>query len=301
MSIVSIGPFFGQRGPRSRTQNQDWTRNYTLTYLVVTNDPTDGPVLVSSYVPWTLGQAYKGYAADGVTVKEHDNGSFVTSIQVAEDPISPDGCQWIATVEFGPFQANQAPQDPTQQLPTLSWTESLFQSPAAFDVNGNPILNAAFDWFNPPFMKDDDRPGFTLKRNEKAFDPTFAKQFANTLNQGIFWIFPAQWVKLKPITAERVLNNDIGWYYEVTYEFEVNPNTWAARLLNQGMRQVVSGRKTEILDNAGNLVSEPWPLDKTGAAIPEGSATEAVYLSFDVYPTADFSQLNFDSFFATLP
>lgn len=299
MGITKFAPIGGPRAPRSATQNQDWTRNYVATYLVVTDDPTDGPGTVRAAIPASLGLTYAEFDKTGAA-KFRDNGSYITSITVAEDTIADDMRQWIATINYGPYQALQKPQDPTQEQPQIQWSSSKFQRPAVKDeITGDVIVNSAGDLFNPPIMRDDSRPMLVITRNEATHDPILAANCRDKTNASAWWVFPAKTVKCLDIVGRRVLNQDIGYYWEVEYSWEINiDDTWTYQALDQGFSTVVGGKKLRLTNDDGELISEPALLDGGGLVLPSGAS--AVYLPYDIYATIDFTIFGFDDFFTSL-
>ena len=77
-------------------------------------------------------------------------------------------------------------------------------------------------------------------------------------------------------------------FYTVTYELHFRREGFKLRALNQGMRELNDDNKrVNILDDDGNTVNTPVPLDDDGKALdPDG---EEVYLDFDVYEEMAFS------------
>jgi hypothetical protein len=102
-------------------------------------------------------------------------------------------------------------------------------------------------------------------------------------------------------------HQDIGLYYQVKYEFVIRPvpswtdvtgtsyQGWDDQLANVGYNQKVAGALVPITDNKGQYVSEPRPLNSSGAAIayPLGSATAMPVKGFRFYTELDFNQFGF--------
>jgi hypothetical protein len=135
-----------------------------------------------------------------------------------------------------------------------------------------------------------------IVRNEATFSPTLAQTWKGTVNDAVFSIagddFAAGTVKIADITSELSYNPECGWYWPVNYQFEIDPDGWKAKLLDQGMRTLVSSKKVTMVDDAGKEVSTPELLDGAGAKL--AVAATPVVLEFDVLPESDFSILDFD-------
>ena len=101
-------------------------------------------------------------------------------------------------------------------------------------------------------------------------------------------------MKMSTPLGELEYNPICGFYYVVTYQFEINPNGWKKQILDQGMRQIVSGKKQKILDDKNEEISSPALLDGNGAKLTTGS--EPVALTFEVYSEADYSLLGLDPY-----
>jgi hypothetical protein len=286
MPVVEVTELYRRRG----TQGADWKRTYTRVWQVITDSFNDGPRTVREALSVGLGMPY-------ATPNESDNGAFVQSLSA--ECVSDDGLQWEVTVEYGPYQPLDRPQNPLDEQPTIAFSWAQFERPCDFDVGGLAILNSAGDSYDPPVMVDDPRPILQLVRNEASFDPALVHQYRNKVNSTSFFGADPGTVKVANITGHRVKHPDLGYYWEVSYEF-ANNDTWHVFVLEQGMRQLVPGTSTKktILDTAGTKVTSPWPLAANGTALPVGSTP--IFREWIVYGEVDFSVFGFDDFYLTL-
>src|SRR5207253_200553 len=78
----------------------------------------------------------------------------------------------------------------------------------------------------------------TIVRNMAQFDEGQAEDYKDSINAGSFFGAAAKKVKCVAITGVRVPHPDLGWYWEVTYEFEFNRDGWVKQVLDQGMRSL---------------------------------------------------------------
>ncbi len=172
--------------------------------------------------------------------------------------------------------------------------ENRFETGVTVDIYGNPVLNSAGDAFDPPIQIDDSRPTLKIVRNERTYNAQYAMLWKDTINADMFFYFPPHSVKLSTPLAELEYNPVCGFYYVVTYQFEINPKGWEKPVLDQGMRQLVAGVKVKMTDDSGADLSSPLPLDGAGSKLVSGS--DPTYIIFEVYREADFSLLGLNPF-----
>lgn len=290
--IVSIREQFN----RESTQDRSWARTYSRQFVIVTDDPWIGANAIRAALPVGIGQFYLVRNTSGA-VTDFDGGSFCTSISLTCD--AEDGMAWTANAEYGPYDATNYPQDVTQWVPRVAWSFAQFQRDLDQDINGNAIVNSAGVPFNPTIKADDSRPILQLVRNEPTFDLTLAEDFRDTVNQNVWWGYNPRCVKVSNISSTRQFNQDIGFFWETTYEFHINENTWDENVLDAGVMQLNgSGSDIVPISKNGIPVPDPVPLNGSGAPLSVGGTPN--YLTFQVYPTSDFSKLNFDLFYEQL-
>jgi hypothetical protein len=287
MAIVEVRE---KRRGRTTTQGADWKRTYTRIFQIKTTSDV-GMKTVREGLGLDIGDTY-------VFGLETDAGAFVNSIEVSCDDDSSRS--WTATVQYGPIDTTVKPLNPLDEKPRVAWGWAQFQEAVTKDRDDNPILNTAFDPFDPPLARDQSRPVLGLVRNEATFDQDLADSLRDTVNDDVWWGAAAGKVKIGNISAARQNNPDAGgWYWEVSYEFQFNRDGWAAKPLNAGFRQLNStGDKQEKIYRDGSEISSPALLDVDGHAIDPGGTP--LFLEFDIYPESDFSLLNFDAFYVEL-
>lgn len=277
---------------RSSKQGSDWKRNYTrLFQLKATKDL--GPKAVREGVGLAIADTY----AFG---SESDGGAFVNDIEVTCSKASKSYYYWDATVQYGPIDPSVNPLNPLNEQPRVAWGWAQFQEAVTKDRDDNPVLNTAFDPFDPAISRDQSRPILSLVRNEATFDQDLADSLRDTVNDAPWWGAAAGKVKIANISAARQYNADAGgWYWEVSYEFQFNRDGWAARPLNAGFRQLnTGGTQQEQIYRDGQPIGSPALLDEDGHVIDPGGTP--LFLEFDIYPESDFSLLNFDAFYVEL-
>jgi hypothetical protein len=297
---ITYTPIASESGQaRSSTQDETWRRTYVLHWRAETDDKWIGAKAVRAACPVAIGNVYQAPGPGG-TIMETDLGSFAVRITATEDTSAGDGLHWNVSVEYGQFNAlDQTPQDPLVARPKISFTSTRFQIPAETDINDEPVVNSAGDPFDPPIMLDQTRPFMTIVRNEPYFSPLLAKDYHNALNDATWFGRPELEWKCLDITGEEAQDPDGNRYWVVTYQFELNADTWVVEPLDIGMREInSSGKKIAITDDQGREIDAPWPLNDDGSKKPSG--TKAGLLEFHLYPEMDFSVLNLDAFHADL-
>lgn len=299
MAIVEV--FEKLEGNVSK-QDKSFQTSYTRVFQVVTSSRLDRArtvrLAVMSAAPVAIGDHYEVLdPSDGTTVLEQDTASFCTSISAAVAGSTDDGCQWDVTVEYSPSDGSPTfPPNPVEHPLKLSWGSQLVEVPVNYDRDGDPIQNSAGDFFDPTPTVMKYLILLNIVRNEATFSPTLAQTWKGTVNDATFTIagedFDPGTVKIADITSELSYNAECGWYWPVTYQMEIDPDGWKSKLLDQGMRTLVSGAKKAIADDSGKEVSTPELLDGSGVKLAVGA--DPVVLEFDVLPESDFSLLDFD-------
>ncbi len=160
-------------------------------------------------------------------------------------------------------------------------------------------------WFDPPVTRDDSRPVLTYKRNEATFDFSTVEIYRDHVNKTTWNGFPERTVKMAapavvPMYSAMLVSSDNldGLYFEVTYTFHINLETWDRRVLDAGYNQFnnTTLKKTRITLDDGNAPPVPVPLDGYGgkqtATDSSTGALVGVYRTFKVYPEAEFNDLS---------
>lgn len=276
-------------------------RVYTVTWQVTSNDLGDGPQTIINGVGANIGDTY-------VFRNERDDNAYledIEAVRVSADNVTGSGAKavWIVTGNYGPFAANicgGGPQNnPLNYPPEATWNFRNFERIVEKDQNDKAIENTAGDPFvDPPVTIDDPRPVLTIVRNEESFDPNLAYQFRSAVNSDPFCGADPQQCKVLQISGKRQWNQDIGYYFEVVYEFEFNGLGFHARPLNQGYREKDSGGDLQHALYKGVPVTTPVLLGNDGKRLATGS--DPIYLDFTVYPEVSYADaFNFGDFVLT--
>jgi hypothetical protein len=274
-------------------------REYTVEVIAVTSSARVGPRQVLASTGLRYGNYYRWPICS--TSIEWDFGSFLQDIDLRRD--SKDGKQWKLSMTFQPYDVNHeggaddsnsfdGKVNPFNQPPQVTWGSNKVERSWPVDFSSTPkaYVNAAGDPLEDPPKTEDSNPVVQIVRFEKTYDPTIVATFKNRTNLGTWLNFADNTMKCGEISAKRTYDPDWGVYWEVTYEFEYRPDTWAAKVLNAGFRALVSGVPTQIrIDNAP--VSNPVCLASNGTFNP-ASPPAPNYLTFQPMPQVSFAALN---------
>jgi hypothetical protein len=271
------------------------TRQYTRTWLCISNDPADGPVRVIDY--WS---AQTGLVKGDIyeTANEYDEGSFFKHLQVRRD--ADDGLNWLVTAEYGPWPFGGTSQNPLEQPAEIVWSFQQFEQIVDQDVYGNVICNSAGDPFQNPITIDQGRPILTITQNEPNFSAPTAAMYVDTVNAGSFMGCDERTVKCQNIGAARVYDQQYGYYWRVTYSFAFRPDKWDKVILDAGTRvKAGNNGQLEQTQNGGMVpitcrgapVTQPALLDGNGGL---GNQNNPQWQTFEVYAELPFN-FNFSS------
>lgn len=284
-------------GRRAMSIDATWARRYTIIYRVVTSNARIGVQQVILQCPVRIGSTYS-YGAIIDNTLEIDTGSWVQTI-TGEPEATGDGKNWLVTVEYGPKEPPT--ENPLDATPTVTWDFVSAEEIVDKDTDGKPVINSAYDYFDPPLTREKRDPIVTVVRNEATFDYDLAFAMQDVISSDVFLGAAAGLWKINKITgvaAESIaLDGTKYTYWIVTYELQFNRNGWKRPVLNQGMRQLnttlvngVANGWEPILVN-GQPISSPAPLDNAGRALNPNATI--VYKTFKVYFEMPFTNLNF--------
>jgi hypothetical protein len=113
--------------------------------------------------------------------------------------------------------------------------------------------------------------------NTQVLSPRFDQllRYTNTCNNGEFLGGPEYSVRMTGWNGEYDQKNNV---WTIGIEFLYKPDLWEIQFFDAGFNEVVDGERKAILDQAGNPVGQPVPLDGNGAALPIGSEPYTRYL-----------------------
>lgn len=289
-------------------------RVYTTRLKVFTTNRYCGPVQIYNSFPVALGSFYQWPLVAGPT--ENDTGSFLQSVDLEPDPEATDGYQWVATLNYAPFDVihqlgnsdiGQGIICPTDRAPEIYWTTAKYERAKTedesfqLDSEGNPIPNSGQPYLNtvgdpllnPPRIEET-RPVLKIVTNLAQYNDAWASQFRDCVNIDEFLTFPPNTVKCADIQPERFYDPDWGYYWRVTFIFEFryddDGNGYTNLILNAGYRQLVGGTGTpQQITIGGQPITDAVPLQQDGAYVP---TADPYFLEFQDFAQVEFANLN---------
>ncbi len=197
-------------------------------------------------------------------------------------PTRKDLKAWQLTVNYQSVPANvQYEENPLARPPVVTWSSVSYEEEIYKDIAGKTILNSAGDYFDPPIRVARSRWQVSYKRN-RAWIPTWILDYTDAINSDQFTIggltVPRGYAKLDRIEIGPMQIENGVTYYEVSYTFTLQKESWQPKILDQGLYEKVGGVRRRIRVS-GEPVSEPVLLDGTGQALANPAPENAVYLT----------------------
>jgi hypothetical protein len=234
-----------------------------------------------------------------VELREENAGAY----ESPDDPSDPNNglaCfVWTATLDYGPWdpQEHTATGNPVDQPVTVTIEGQNSEKPVDLDVDDKPILNSAFDPFDPGITRDEARIVLRFRKNFKDFSPAEILFISNKINENPWNTFPEKTLKIEPPRVQPKYSqfSDEN-YWEVEFDIVYNPDTWTKKVYNQGIRELktISGvdKQMQITHGSGQPISSAYFLDEDGKALPPPvDDSNIVILEFEIYKTLDFTTI----------
>lgn len=171
--------------------------------------------------------------------------------------------------------------------PALGWSD-LADVPAFGNAGQLPARNSAGDPVDG--LEEESALVRLTYTNTQVLSPRFDQllRYVNTCNDGAFLGGPSYSVRMTGWNGEYDQKNNV---WTISVEFLYKPDLWEIQYFDAGFNEVVGGERKAILDQAGNPVGQPVPLDGNGGQLPIGSEPYTRYL----YP---YSKVNMAQIFA---
>lgn len=234
------------------TRDRDGYREYTITHLVETDDPTEGPYLAlrTPGLPqpgdiWNFDndQDLLAYCLPDAKVTEGIDDNEPNRFFRIEQIFStkPQGKCYLS---YGTGDTNPA-DNPLLEIPKIKIIFSKYQKEALYDRFGLRIKNSAFEQIRGPQVEfDDDRIGVSIQYNVGSLELDLLALCMNTLNESTMWGFPARTVKLSNISVEEKLDSSCSRFYTRTLEFDIEEEGFDRDLVDEGTK-VLRGKWAE--------------------------------------------------------
>lgn len=269
------------------SRGQDWTRKYTRTWLVTSNDANDGPQTILSYA--SLPVPHQSY----VTGNDSDLGARLVNITARRKDPDEDKTLWVVVAEYD-STVEEKDEDPMKRPWEYRGSFEEYTRATVQDIDGNRIQTSSKEDFTPPPQIEVTMPEITITRNESQLGLSLMLEYVNSVNDRAWFGVDEGQAKIKSIAWERVVENtELGdrIYYRKTYIVQFCPDGWELELLDQGLYNTsVNNERRKTLDADRQPITKPVPLDGQGGVL--SVEDDPVFLTFNVRKRKDFSRLN---------
>lgn len=258
---------------------QEKERNYTVVYRVIA-DFRVGPIAVMNAVGINMYDAYVN-----PDTGEYDTGARVKKITPTPD--AEDGKEYLVTYSYG-YVSNPY-SNPLSEPVKITIDGESSEVHIDYDVKtGAAIVNAAGEPYPEPLTTNKRRSVISFTRNEADYDEALSYYYSNTTNLYDWHGVPSGCAMLSKRRAEQQFNQDIGFYYSVTYEVVVDLDGFKKKVLNAGLRNInwTPPRLTPCLDEDRNPVTTPVLLLRNGRQAPKNSTP--IYNEYHVANESDW-------------
>lgn len=284
---------------RQASVDSKFQRTYTRVFLVGTDSGAFGPAYAGSHpsLPIIFSRHPEDIAAFCVRLTPVQDAQDPTLWRVtAEYSYNPDlamgggtGVPAIDGQQQGVAPANRSPI-PTTRPNDYSVATSTYPMAVWKDVvTGKAIVNKAGDPFLPPLELQRAEATITVGLNSLnapsgSWLGSVGCVNSNTMVIGAYLANPGQ-AKLNSLSAQFLYENGINyWRWTLVWGYRT---TWAAEVLNQGLREKRGTKVYPIYDPAtGHKIDQPVLLTNDGEEAPSGA--DPIFLSFNIYPRVTF-------------
>lgn len=270
---------------------KDYTRKFVVNYQVVCNDTSDDATIIKAYL-----------ATQGIDLAEphaNDTGALLANLSIRQtQTLNAGQTLWEVAATYDstadPNQSNSPLLRPT------NWKITFAKSKQAIlvDLNGDGVLNSAFDPFVPTIEIDDTEVRIIAEKNfsRNAFSFLDIYKYRNSCNDAVWKGFPIGAVKIDGIEYSEAIDNNIE-YAKFVFNFSLKlveildgsgnityEGGWVpTKVVDQGFQYVdfTTGKKKPILDNRGQPKTTPTLLDGLGGVLPQGSEPEKLDFVFN--------------------
>lgn len=288
-------------------------------------DPLDSETTVLDALPvglalYTTDPGYRGFIVTDVSVNDDPELTVWPSTDGGDD--ETPARVWVASITYGPWtaQLNSATGNPVDRPPRFRFACTRGVRIANQDINDNPIVNSAGDFYDPPIEADTTLIVLVVTRNEAQVDFPVVLGWCDHVNEDAWNGFGPRTLKVAPINLpDREYSQESDQlYYPMEYQLEYNPDTWDKKILDQGTREFdtnASGTNVSVQNPDGSTsfvtvyplknvlvegqpAQEGVPLDGAGHALkPPINKASVKFNTVQVYPTLNFGVLGLDNLF----
>lgn len=202
--------------------------------------------------------------------------------------------EWVYTADYS--DEVEMAEDPTDDPVEIEWETEIYTEAVFKDKDDNAIVNSAGDYFiDPSPTREKSHLIAKVKKNVDVV-PTWAITLRDVVNSAAVTIdglsVGAGLALVKRLHISKVMTRNGIDYREVTFEVHIHKDGWAVKPLDAGFREKISNEMHQITnDGDGSEPTTPVPLDGSGRVLTDPTPSTAVFGTFNVYSTADLTQL----------
>lgn len=285
--------------------DEEFHRDYTSTYEVITNDKLDGPrtARTASFG----GVSIPAYGDSYVWGNDTDPYAWCRSLKAKLRSVKAHRRHWTVTATHSTrpkFRESSTPRENPLDEPILIYGSFVqFRRPATKDKDGRAIANTVGEPFVPALERDDSRLSVVLEKNTATISLTQWALFRDAVNSAALWGIPARCVKLIQWNWRLAYYAASSVYVQHRMEFHINTDVystaetglgWDYNVLNQGFRYKVNcssekeKRQRTIMDGRDQPRHQPTPLSSGGEILDLACGDTEYYKNFRVYNELDF-------------
>lgn len=262
----------------------DGEQTRTRVARVWTNNPLDAEAVI-------LAAADANGAAIGAAHPD-GSGAFLQRRQATN--ASNSKLMWLLTCHYSDRQIDDPLLDPAD---IDSDTEKLSRL-LIRDRNGNWVGNSAGFPYDPPAEVDDSRTTFRVSKNVAGRPAWYPNGYRDAVNSDVFTIdglsVAIGKAKMMSLGLSKWNERNGVPYRVLSFVICVAELGWDVRLLDAGYYELDPSNTANhglIVDDRGNQVSQPWPLNGAGRKLANPSPANWVFRTHEAYQQQPFAAL----------
>lgn len=280
MAIVSVNEITGREGG----EDEEFKQTSTRLYLVLTDSAThtESDILSAAGLPVLF------------DVHPTLTGAMVIDRKARQSTNEDEPFLWTASITYSSVSKSKTDpatrsQNPTDRPAVLKISFEQREIGLYVDLEGDPIINSAGDPFDPPPTMEETIGIISITRNKASVDFAQYMDFNGATNEFTFMGFPPDTLKIS-LEAERTFEQQ-QYFFIVNATIRVRPfydlgvgadfvttmGGWQLKLLDAGYRYIDAGNNYHnIVDDEGNSLHKPYPLDGAGGGLVFGDPPKFV-------------------------
>lgn len=226
----------------SCTRDRDGYKDFQAVWKIKTSDPEDGPGTVLACPglpaigsPWSFGNDTEPwvFCRPDATVRKLLQNDEKTHWWRVEQVFSNRPLRRCQTSSI---------ENPLDEPPDISGSFVKYVREAAFDKDGKPFKNSAHERLRGKFLERDyNRHTISISMNILTLPLSLYAPMVDTVNDAPLWGLSPRMVKLSNVIWSRKLYGTCTYYYTVTYEFDIDFQTFDRLVPDEGTKVLAPG------------------------------------------------------------